>query len=176
MIPAKCGKPSGLLGVVIALSLAGDGARTHRAAAMPAPPVAVPEPPRPRVFQAPSRPAPAPRDRWSLKVHAENRDDARAVEMARRLTEAKLQPPAWRLDHYKIVGIPDGFKHVGWYGFIAKIEPGEGGAHVTIRVGAKIDHACDSYFCLEKYSVTDRGIRFIGAEAPNRNAVRYFVD
>ncbi len=89
---------------------------------------------------------------------------AQHERIAQELTKAHLLPPEIRLAHYQQISHDSLPGIVGWHGFITDIESLPGGGHgATLRVSAKLDGATDSYHILERYVITDAGVRFLGA-------------
>lgn len=171
------GRKVGLASILV-LSLAGllgaasgqfAGLQERQGDQVPAP---VPDGPGPLAHRVarPRRQVDLPLD-YSLKVYFNPRlPEAQKVvyqQLTDRLNKAKISVPDDRIAYFRSVIDPEARQVVGWSGEIRSFEKIKGGIVVNLRVGAVQDGMFDTASLMERYSITNGQIQYLGCYVPD---------
>ncbi len=126
--------------------------------------------PRPAAQTTPKRKQFAPPD-YSLKVFYDHRlpqarkDSLEPVKDL--LNKAKLGAPEERIAYFQSIIGPNETQVGGWAGLIHSVKPIQGGQLVELRVTAKQSGGVDTANIMERYSIRNGRIKYLGSYIPN---------
>ncbi len=137
--------------------------------------VVMPGVPAPGVPGIPYNPPPsrgpfAPPD-YSLNVYFDHRlTDAQKGALqpiADLLNKAKLGVPDDRIAYFRSVISPDATLVSGWHGSIESVKKVKGGIVVELRITARQSGMLDTANIMERYSIINKKINYLGYYVPN---------
>ncbi len=118
----------------------------------------------------PKRQAQPPPD-YSLKVYFDHRlpeAQKQALQPIKDLfNKAKLGAPEDRIAYFRTVISPQSRLVVGWDGLIHSVKPVKGGTVVELRVSARQEGMHDTVNIMERYSIINGKIKYLGSYVPN---------
>ncbi len=115
---------------------------------------------------------------YSLKVQPQVRSEDGAFDLHRaladRITAMRIPPPNRRIEWFRQLSRPTHPTIIGWEGVLTEVEPVPGGFLVAIRVSAHYDLMSDTLSVVERYAISDRGVRYLGTDEAPPPTSRYF--
>ena len=115
---------------------------------------------------------------YTLKVFSDSRlaePQAKFHRQVRdRLNQARIGVPEDRVRYFQTVISPDSVRVGGWHGTISSIAPIENGILVELNVTAVQSGMADTVSLMERYSIINGEVHYIGAYVP-KNASRFSV-
>lgn len=114
---------------------------------------------------------PSPPPDFALKVHYDKQHTPKAKAMAYQqvqdiLNRARIGIPEDRLRYFRSVISPDSIRVQGWEGIIDSMTPVEAGVVVSLRVHAHQPGMADSVHLIERYSIINGEVNYLGAVVP----------